>query len=216
VDPTSTSPTRDRLIATALDLIWRSSYHATGVDQICRASGVKKGSFYHFFASKEDLAVAAIDTKWAEHKPEMDAVFSPTVEPLERLRRFLRLAVAEQERTLAECGVVCGCPLFSLGAEISTQQSSLRAKVDELLKIKLRYLESAIRDASAVGAIEVRDPGIKARIVMAYIEGVLTRARIMNDLGPLRECEAGVMDILGIRPPPARAPRGRIATGRRR
>ena len=52
--PPETKPphtdTRERLLKTASDLIWSNSYHATGVDRICAESGVKKGSFYHFFA----------------------------------------------------------------------------------------------------------------------------------------------------------------------
>ena len=211
----STHATRERLIATVLDLLWRSSYHATGVDQICKASGVKKGSFYHFFASKEELAVAALESKWAEHKPRMDEIFSPTVAPLARLRRYLAWGIAEQERARAQCGFVCGCPLFTLGAEVGTQQPALRAKIDEHLSLQLRYLESAIRDAHAAGEISAPDAGRKARIALAYIEGLLTRARIMNDLRPLSECEAGVMEILGAPPPVASTPPRRTVRARR-
>jgi TetR/AcrR family transcriptional repressor of nem operon len=211
----SSPATRERLIATVLELMWRSSYHATGVEQICKASGVNKGSFYHFFASKEELAIAALESKWAEHEPRMDEIFSPTVRPLERLRRFLAWGIAEQERARAEFGFVCGCPLFTLGAEIGTQQPALRAKIDEHLSRQLRYLESAIRDAHAAGDISAPDAGRKARIALAYIEGLLTQARIMNDLRPLSECEAGVMEILGAPARPARAAPRRAARTRR-
>ncbi|MCW2286501.1 AcrR family transcriptional regulator, partial [Rhodoblastus acidophilus] len=53
--------TKRRLIAAALELIWRSSYGSVSVDDICKAADVRKGSFYHFFPSKADLAVAAMD-----------------------------------------------------------------------------------------------------------------------------------------------------------
>ena len=189
--------TRARLLKVALELIWRSSYHATGVDLICATAKVKKGSFYHFFASKEELAIAALDAQWAEFKPGFDTVFAGDVPPLERLVRFLRHGIDEQKRLHGETGFVCGCPLFTLGAEIGTQQPKLRAKVDELLQEHHGYVERAIRDAHATGAIHAPDAARKARMLTDYFEGVLTRARIMNSLAPLEEGEEAMFEILG-------------------
>src|SRR6267154_2537844 len=50
---------RLKLLRTAHELIWRQSYGSVGVDQICEQSGVKKGSFYHFFRSKSERALRA-------------------------------------------------------------------------------------------------------------------------------------------------------------
>jgi TetR/AcrR family transcriptional repressor of nem operon len=191
--------TRDRLLEAALDLIWERSYGATSVDAICERAGVKKGSFYHFFASKSELAVAAIEAAWLKKRAELDKIFSPMVPPLERFERMHALGVSEQERLLEAKGYVCGCPLFALGSEIGTRDQAIRGKVEEILGYFLRYYESAIRDAHAAGLIEVENPAAKARIIFAYIEGMLTQARIMNDLAPIRELIGGVFDILGVR-----------------
>ena len=43
------------------ELIWVGSYGSTSVDDICEKAAVKKGSFYYFFESKADLAIAAIE-----------------------------------------------------------------------------------------------------------------------------------------------------------
>jgi TetR/AcrR family transcriptional regulator, transcriptional repressor for nem operon len=51
-----TSEARERLIGTAGDLWHRRSYTDVGVSEICETAGVQKGSFYHFFPSKQDLA----------------------------------------------------------------------------------------------------------------------------------------------------------------
>lgn len=192
------SETRSKLLHVALELIWRSSYHATGVDRICATAGVNKGSFYHFFATKEDLAVAALDAQWEEFRPHFDAIFAAHVPPLERLQRFVREGIDEQRRRHAELGFVCGCPLFTLGAEIGTQQPKLRAKVDEVLQAHARYLERAIADAAAAGLVHAPDPARKARMLSDYFEGVLTRARIMNSLAPLEEGETALFEILGV------------------
>lgn len=59
------SDAKDRLMQAAMDLIWTNSYGATSVDAICQKAGARKGSFYHFFASKSELAVKALEADWS-------------------------------------------------------------------------------------------------------------------------------------------------------
>ena len=55
------SATRTKLLEAARDVIRSQGYAATTVDDICAAAGVSKGSFFHHFASKEEMGIAAID-----------------------------------------------------------------------------------------------------------------------------------------------------------
>src|SRR5436190_23374616 len=82
------SDAKERLMDAVLELIWTGSYGSTTIDQICDKAGVKKGSFYYFFDSRADLALAALDDDWQKRLPELDAIFSSTVPPLERLPRY--------------------------------------------------------------------------------------------------------------------------------
>src|SRR4249920_873235 len=85
-----TSDADERLKDAALALIWEESYGAVTIDDICNRAEVKKGSFYYFFDSKAELAVAALEKMWAtEWKPNLDATFSSSVEPLTRLTNYL-------------------------------------------------------------------------------------------------------------------------------
>src|SRR5436190_12912575 len=117
---------KERLTNAALDLIWESSYGTTSVDAICERAGAKKGSFYYFFKSKSELAVAALQADWAKKKVQMDAIFSPTVPPLERLERYFDFLYNFLGQRQQKCGNVLGCPLLSLGSEVSTQDRALR------------------------------------------------------------------------------------------
>lgn len=192
-----TSDAKDRLMAAVRELIWTGSYGSTTIDQICQKASVKKGSFYHFFDSKSDLAVAAIDAEWQSKKSELDAIFSPVVAPLDRIRNYCEFGYKMQAELKARFGYVLGCPLFTLGAEVSTQEDRLCRKIQEILDYKQRYLESTIRDAHAAGLIVAPDAAAKARMVFAYYEGMLTQARIHNDVEILREAVYGLMDLLG-------------------
>lgn len=194
-----TSDARERLIDAIMELIWTGSYGSTSVDQICEHAGVKKGSFYHFFESKTALALEGIQHGWDELRKELDRMFSPVVPPVERIIQCYRHYRKEQIDMLEKHGRVLGCPIHSLGAEISTVDERLREKLQEILAQFIRYYESAIRDAHAEGIVEAPDPPALARILFAYGEGLLLHARIWNDLSHLDEMEAGARRILGVK-----------------
>ncbi|MGV3773925.1 MAG: TetR/AcrR family transcriptional regulator [Verrucomicrobiales bacterium] len=192
------SNAKERLMEAVGELIWTGSYGATTIDQICEKAGVKKGSFYYFFESKAELAQIAIETEWKVKRAELDAIFSPTVPPLERLQNYCNFALKWQSELQCKCGCVLGCPLFSLGSEISTQEEGLRETIKAIFDLKRKYLETAIRDAAAQGLVNVSDPASKARMLFSYYEGLLTEARIQNDLDLLKEMYKGTSEMLGL------------------
>ena len=193
------SNAKKRLMDAVLDLIWSGSYGSTTIDQICEKAGGKKGSFYYFFESKADLAAVAFGACWEAKRAQMDSIFSPTVPPLERFEKYCDLGYKFQVDIKAKYGRVLGCPMVTLGSEICTQEVELQKKIEDVLEQKCKYLESAIRDADAAGVIHEPDPGAKARMLMAYYDGLLTQARIQNDVDILRECANGMLTILGVK-----------------
>ena len=187
------------------ELIWRGSYGATTIDQICEKAGVKKGSFYYFFDSKAELAVAALDAAFKAKRPIFDEMFSPSVAPLQRLENYSEWVLRHQGELKCKCGAVLGCPLFTLGSEICNQDEKLCAKVQEMMDTHDRYIENAVRDAYAAGLFQTDDLSAKIRMLRAYIEGLLTQARIRNDINVLKEMLPGIYQILGIQGTQAKA-----------
>lgn len=193
------SDAKEKLMKAVLDLIWAGSYGNTTIDDICERAGVKKGSFYYFFDSKAALAAAAFDANWQVRRKELDSIFSPTVPPLERLQKYCDFSYRFQSEIKTRFGMVLGCPLFALGAEVCTQEDLLRKKIQEILEYKRKYLESAVRDAHASGVICAPDPAAKARMILAYYEGLLTQARIQNNVEGLRDTARGIFAMLGVK-----------------
>lgn len=191
------SDARERLIKAVTELMWTGSYGTTTIDQICERAGVKKGSFYHFFESKAALAVQALREGWEEYRRHLDTIFSPWLPPLERFHRYCEAEYQQQVEMKRQFGFVLGCPLCTLGTEISTLEAELRQTVTDLMDQCRRYFETTIRDAHAEGAIVAPDAAAKAKAVYAYVEGVLAQARIRNDVEVVKEMERGLLDILG-------------------
>lgn len=205
-----TSDAKQRLMNAVTELIWIGSYGSTTIDQICERAGVKKGSFYYFFDSKATLAEEALQTGWDEYRARLDPIFSPSRTPLQRIRDYCEFEYQEQLQLKQQYGVALGCPICTLGTEISTLESSLCRKVNEIMQQSRRYFETTIRDAHAEGFIHAPNPTAKAFLVYTYIEGLLTQARIQNDVEVLRQMEGGILDILGI-PASAIAPQPKTA-----
>ena len=191
------SHAKEKLHQVASDLIWDNTYVSVSVNQICQRANVHKGSFYHFFRSKADLAIAACEMRWQEAQPELDRIFSPQVPPLERLTRLCNYIQRTQKEKAQKYGRVCGCPEASIGAELTAPDEKLRIKVEELIERATKFIESAIADAIREGSVSVNDPKTSARQVCSYVLGLLLQARLRNDLNVLRDLQPTVITMVG-------------------
>jgi TetR/AcrR family transcriptional repressor of nem operon len=191
------SETKCKLLRVAMQLIWENSYGSVSVDDICKRAEVKKGSFYHFFPSKSDLAVAALETDWQAKRSDLDQCFSPQIPPLERIENFCDRALKLQTEKSLECGKVCGCPMITLSAELSTQDENIRLKAVEIMDRYVRYLESAISDAARERLVEAENPRVLALQLFSYFQGLLIQAKVRNDVSPLLEAKTGMFRLLG-------------------
>jgi TetR/AcrR family transcriptional regulator, transcriptional repressor for nem operon len=193
--------TKVKLLTVAMDLIWESSYGSVSVDDICTKAGVNKGSFYHAFKSKSDLAVAAFERHWEAKRPKMDQIFSPQVPPLERLDKFCQAIITDQVEKYKSFGKMLGCPFCSVGSELSTQDEKIRQKAEQIGMRTQKYVESVVRDLAAEGLIEAKDPVELAQEVTSYITGVLMQAKIENSVKHVERLQHGVVRLLGIKSP---------------
>ena len=194
------SPTKQKLLDTAVTLIWESSYGSISVDDICSRAGVNKGSFYYAFKSKSDLAAAAFEDHWNKKRGMMDEIFSSQVPPLERLEKYCDRVVQDQVEKYEKFGKFCGCPFASIGSELSTQDEQIRKKAHELSERSMKYLACTLRDAEAEGILEAKDPVELARQLYCHVTGLIMQAKIENNPEPLKSLKKGVFRLLGVNP----------------
>ena len=194
------SDTKQKLLNTALTLIWENSYGSISVDDICNRAGVNKGSFYYAFKSKSDLAAAAFEDHWNKKRALMDEIFSSQVPPLYRIEKYCDRVVHDQLDKYEKTGKLCGCPFASIGSELSTQDEQIRKKAHELSERTMKYLASALRDAAAEGLLEAEDPVELARQVFCYAGGLIMQAKIENNPEVLKCLKKGIFRLLGANP----------------
>ncbi len=189
------------------ELTWQKGYNAVTVDAICERAGVKKGSFYHFFESKAALAIAAMEYAWqTRSRPGMDAVFSVSKPPLERLKDYFEMIYQRQiEQRQKSGGCMLGCPFFSLGMESGGLDREVWHASQRYLRRKYKYVDAAIRDAQAEGVIDVSSVEEAAEGIRTLLEGALARSRVQDDPEPLRELYGQALRFLGAGSPVAGA-----------
>lgn len=192
--------TRARLVETTQRLLWADGYAGASVERICKAAGVNKGSFYHFFPSKEDLVLAALDGIWAEASAGLySKAFDSALHPLERFNRLIELTHAHHVAMLegGEWRAELGCPFGNAGAESGTDDVRIRAKVRELYEKEATYFEGALADAVAAGAIPPQDVAEAARRLVALQSGLFIHAKVYGDAGWLLQFPPAAARLIG-------------------
>jgi TetR/AcrR family transcriptional repressor of nem operon len=193
------SASKTKLLETAIEMIWASSYGSVSVDDICAKAGVNKGSFYYAFKSKSDLAVAAAERHWELKRPMLDRIFSPQLPPLERLDQYCRVIIDDQKQKYRLFGKMLGCPFCSIGSELGTQDENIRRKMEHILDRQMKYVESLVRDLAVEGLVQSSNHRELAQELISYITGVLMQAKIENSVQHVERLEHGVRRMLGLK-----------------
>ncbi|MFI8770031.1 TetR/AcrR family transcriptional regulator [Streptomyces sp. NPDC053792] len=192
-----TSDARERILAAARTLMLSRGYSALGVAEICAAAGVPKGSFYYFFASKEELALAVVEEHWAEQRTTWTRALDGDVPPLGRLRRLYESTEAELRAGRESCGAVTGCLLGNLALELSTRTESVRERLREIFDEQVALVAGTVAEALARGEVTVADTGAAARALVAQLEGRVLLAKLYDDPGRLDALWADSLALLG-------------------
>ncbi|MEQ9618327.1 MAG: TetR/AcrR family transcriptional regulator [Deltaproteobacteria bacterium] len=192
-----TSDAKENLIQSAIELIGMRSYNAVGVQELCEHSGVKKGSFYHFFPSKRDLTLEALDVMWKRFREEMlDPVLDSEASTIEKFNAILRSSY-EYQVSAKDCfGCVTGCSIGNLALELSTQDEAIRQKIEEIFGEWAKYFEDIIREAVSLGDLPAEtDPLATSQAILAYIEGVSLMSKTFNDPGMINRLGEGIFNL---------------------
>jgi TetR/AcrR family transcriptional repressor of nem operon len=121
----SPETSRSRLIREAKTLMLAKGYSGTTVQEICRAATVSKGSFYHFFHSKEQLGLAVLEEYFSSGlQTLMNGPFLEIDDPIQRALALIEYAAAISEDIWAE-----GCLLGSFAVGLAETSPNIREQI---------------------------------------------------------------------------------------
>ena len=164
---------RTGLLDAALDLIRAKGYSATAVDEICHRAGVTKGSFFHHFRSKDDLALAAV-SHWEAKAASLFAAapYHRAQDPLDRLLGYVDFRAAILTGELADYT----CLLGTLVQETYATHPEIRAACERALSAHTAELT---RDVEAARQLYAPDASWSAQSVSDFIQAVLQGSFIL-------------------------------------
>jgi len=209
---------RDRLLDAAIDLIRTKGYAAMRVEDVCDATGLTKGSFFHHFASKEDLATAAAE-RFAARADLMfgRAPYREREDPLQRLLGYVDFRQGAMQGELA----AFTCLFGMLAQETWRTHPRLSDAAGRYIEEHAATLEddiAAAKRAHAPGAPWT--PHSLAMFTQAVIQGAFVLAKSQQDPAVAADCLDHLRRYLqatfGVAPPsPASPPRPRRNAVRR-
>jgi AcrR family transcriptional regulator len=169
---TSTTETREKILATAEQLIYQNGIHATGMDLLVKTSGVARKSIYRYFATKDEIAAAALnarDVRWMHwFRTESDRAETPDARILNMFAVLKGWFESEGFR---------GCAFINTAGEVGDPNDPIRL-IAKLHKQKLFDYTLELCEQ-----LNVEQPSVLARQLLILMEGAITVARVMGDYG---------------------------------
>lgn len=183
--------TREALIRCGTEVLTEQGFMATGIDYILKRVGVPKGSFYHYFPSKEAFGHAVLESYAGYFAQRLDRwLLDETLTPLERLVGFVQNA----KTGMARHDYRRGCLVGNLGQEVSVLPEGYREILESIFLDWQRRLSACFRAAQAQGEL-ARHADCDELAAFFWIgwEGAVLRARLVASDAPLNTFITGFL-----------------------
>lgn len=175
--------TRELLVRAGLEALTEKGFSSTGIDEILKRVGVPKGSFYHYFESKEAFGAALIERYASFFAYKLERHFGDSSKkPLERLWAF----VDDARTGMARHDFRRGCLIGNLGQEMAALPESYRASLNAVFHDWESRLSRCLEAAQQHGEIPVSvDCEQAATFFWIGWEGAVLRAKLERSAKPL-------------------------------
>ena len=175
--------TRELLLRAGLEVLTEKGFSATGIDEILGRVGVPKGSFYHYFASKEAFGLSLIERYGKFFARKLDRhLLNSDLPPLGRLHAF----VDDAKAGMARLDYRRGCLIGNLGQEMGSLPEGFRARLKETFEDWEARFSACLKEAQMAGEVaQAADTDQLAAFFWIGWEGAVLRAKLEQTDTPL-------------------------------
>lgn len=186
--------TRQRIIEAAAQAMIAKSYNGVGLNEILSDAGVPKGSFYHFFKSKENLGIAVVEMATANKCTRLRGHYSDRNKtPIKRLRGLFE----EARQDVAEGNVRTESVLCKLALEQAALSDPLRAAIRSAFDQFKTLTAQVLREAQAAKEIDANlDADRLSDFLTVSFHGAMIRVEIDDDLRAVDNFIEFVFEVL--------------------
>ncbi|PQO99871.1 TetR family transcriptional regulator [Massilia phosphatilytica] len=197
-NPTPSSDVRSHILATGQRIMAGKGYSAVGLNEILTTAGVPKGSFYHYFSSKDAYGEALLERYFEEYLAELDKTLGqPGLTAAQRLMDYWQSWQASQsfEQCQGKCLAV------KLGAEVADLSEAMRLVLRRGTEAIVGRLAQALADGIADGSLTVDGtPEHVAGSLYQLWLGASVMAKIERSLRPFETALAATRHMLHLAP----------------
>lgn len=175
--------TRNALVWCGTELLTERGFQITGIDEVLKRVGVPKGSFYHYFKSKDHFGHAVIDNYEAYYAKKMDRIFGDSSQsPLQRLVNF----TANAKNGMVKFDFKRGCLIGNLGQELAALDTQFRERLEGVLVSWEKRVAECLSESIDIGELAPgQDPQALSRFFWVGWEGAILRSKLMRSLEPI-------------------------------
>lgn len=167
-----------------MELLTERGVSATALDEVMKSVSVPKGSFYHYFPSKDAFVLATLDAYAAFLLHKLERHFgNESLRCLERLQAFVDDACHGMERF----DFSRGCLVGNLGQEVSCLDESIKRRLEETFRSWEARLAACLEAGQAADELPATiDCSALAHAFWIGWEGAILRARLMRSTEPMQ------------------------------
>lgn len=174
---------RSALVWCGTELLTERGFQITGIDEVLKRVGVPKGSFYHYFKSKDGFGHAVIDNYEAYYAKKMDRIFGDVSQsPLQRLVNF----TVNAKNGMVKFDFKRGCLIGNLGQELAALDTQFRERLESVLVSWEKRVADCLSEAMEAGELaQGQDAQALSRFFWVGWEGAILRSKLMRSLEPI-------------------------------
>ncbi len=175
--------TKAELIRSGLEHLTKNGFVSSGIDQILKKVGVPKGSFYHYFASKEAFGQAVLENYASYFANKLDVcLLDKSYPPLVRIGNF----VEDAKTGMARHQFKRGCLVGNLGQEVDLLPESFRQQLIDIFSCWQHRIANCLKEAQLQGEIaDIANCELLAEYFWIGWEGAVSRAKLVQNTEPL-------------------------------
>lgn len=187
---TSGADTRSKLLQKAAALSQTVGYDALSLQELANELGIRKASIFHYFASKDELACAVIETDMKLFDDWQETV--EHLQPQERLNRYF-----DHYRNMISHGHVCPGGAFAVSWPLL--QGKVKDALINMYKQHIIFLEELIRDGIKNKSFDpVAIPSDIAKAIPDMLQGAIQVGRAGSSVIPINRIERLINVLLGV------------------
>lgn len=175
--------TRKRLLDQGVAMMLQGGYHGTGLAEVLKAAKVPKGSFYYYFASKEEFGAQAVEHYLAPFLRRLgEKLAEPGMNGIEAVAAYFRDLVRELEANDFRGGCLLGNLMGEIGDTSAAAREALKIGVDRYRDL----LAQGLARAQAEGvARRDREARTMADLLVDGWQGAMLRMKVERSAAPL-------------------------------